>query len=170
MKDKPIQVQKGLLLPGEGRFNETALNSSISGDKQTAIKRLRSTVKKVKRGDLGELENALVEQAELLNFLFAQTAVQAAATPQIKAKCHLLSTALKAQNASRKTILAIAELKNPKQTTFIKQQQNNLIAGERQNGLPMDARTEIKAESADSRVDAVACEYRADDERGQSSG
>ena len=95
---------------------------------------LEATIARVKSGNLEELEAMLVSQAFVLNNLFVQLASKgerSLSDPTVlKTLPHhpktMLDIALKAQNQCRATVEAINNLKNPKKTTFIKNQLNNV--------------------------------------------
>jgi hypothetical protein len=76
--------------------------------------------------DLSELTNMLVTQAYVLQNLFSKMVGMAT-------RCNgediskFVDTALKTQKQCRATIQAIAEIKNPKRATFIKQQTNQAL-------------------------------------------
>jgi hypothetical protein len=78
----------------------------------------------IQEGDLSHLEAILYAQIETLNTVFQATLNQANATQYLESAQHHYDCALKAQNQCRRTILALAELKNPKKATFIRQQNN----------------------------------------------
>ncbi len=95
---------------------------------------LEATVARVKSGNLEELEEMLVSQAFVLNNLFVQLVSKGESSltepTVLKTLPHhpkkMLNIALKAQNQCRATVEAINNLKNPKKTTFIKNQLNNV--------------------------------------------
>ena len=95
---------------------------------------VESTLSKVKAGNLEDLEAILVNQVYVLNSLFNELVMQGKsclAEPAVVRSLPnhpktMLNTALKAQNQCRATVQAIFELKNPKKTTFIKNQLNSV--------------------------------------------
>jgi hypothetical protein len=99
----------------------------------------------VAAGDLAELEKMLVAQAIALQAIFANMTLRADLEPKLTAIERFLTLGLKAQSQARATILALVELKFPRQATFVKQQ-NVANGGPQQvNNGAEPARTE-KAE------------------------
>lgn len=92
----------------------SALNAAAIG------LQLEEVAARVKEGDLSDLETMLVSQAMALQSIFSQLATSSRAK-NVKASEATLVLALKAQSASRATIAALAELKNPRQVAFVKQ-------------------------------------------------
>lgn len=97
-----------------GWAGESALNADAIGQQ------IEEVAARVKEGDLSDLETMLVSQAMALQSIFSQLAVNAK-IQNVKAYPAMLGLALKAQSASRATIAALAELKNPRQVSFLKQ-------------------------------------------------
>ncbi len=76
-------------------------------------------------GDIKRIEAMLLGQAHSLQAIFTrhtQRMVKAEYLPQLKMHAAI---ALKAQNQCRQTLTALAEIKNPKRATFIKNQATN---------------------------------------------
>ena len=92
----------------------SALSSSAIG------LQLEEVAARVKEGNLSDLETMLVSQAIALQSIFSMLAASSRAQ-NVKASEATLGLALKAQSASRATIAALAELKNPRQVAFVKQ-------------------------------------------------
>lgn len=98
--------------------------------------RLQSSADQVNKGDLGNLEAMLVSQATALQTIFTSLALRAQVQKYQRQYESYLSLALKAQAQSRATISALAELKYPRQSTFVRQaniangpqQVNNCVA------------------------------------------
>lgn len=124
--------------------------------------RIDAIASRVNAGDLTDLTAMLTEQALLLNYAAADLTALASVTKKIETRQTVFDMALKSQNACRKAILAINELKNPRRSaTFIKQQ-NNLIAGHgTDGGEKLDTRAKSLASSANPAVEAVAVKHRA---------
>lgn len=131
----------------------------------------------LKTGDLSKVEEMLYAQAVTLDAAFHKfLAMAAGCTGQatlmgqrFEMITGLAAMAFKAQEQSRKTLVALAELKNPKHsTTFIKnyvdKQLNHLSVDEPPNQpklqedthAEMDTRSEREAKAADTEVAAVA--------------
>ena len=88
-------------------------------------------------GDQSEMQLLLCAQAQVLNTIFCKFTGGMAKAERINELQAYGALALKAQNSCRKTIAAIAELKNPKRAVFIKNtavnQQVNFNAKNSQN-------------------------------------
>jgi hypothetical protein len=78
----------------------------------------------VSSGDLSRLEALLCTQAHVLNGLFTRLVGIAQRCDSLEQYKTYLGLGLKAQNQTRQTIAALAELKSPKRSTFISQQNN----------------------------------------------
>lgn len=78
------------------------------------------------RGDLSSLESMLLLQAEVLNATFLKWLDEAnkQILPEQAERC--MNMAMRCQSQSRKALATLAEIKNPKRSTFIKQQLNQL--------------------------------------------
>ena len=122
------------------RIGWRGASANLSGarDKPQVTEEVQAEIQvrssRVKAGDLSDLEEILVSQAIALNELTNQflckgngglfdPIVLQAAPDHPKT---MLNLALKAQNQCRATIQTINDLKNPKKTTFIKNQLNNV--------------------------------------------
>jgi hypothetical protein len=93
-------------------------------DVVTILEELNNGIAQIKNGDLQEIETMLLTQAITLNIFFHRCLSQAADQqwiPQIQTFSDL---ALRAQKEARKTLTVLAQIKNPKLATFIKQQNN----------------------------------------------
>ena len=90
-------------------------------DMSELVQGLTDSCKRVNGGDLSTLEAMLVSQATALQTVFTSLVCRAQVQTQ---QAHLeafLGLAFKAQAQSRATILALVDLKYPRQTTFVKQ-------------------------------------------------
>jgi hypothetical protein len=76
----------------------------------------------VAAGDLSALERMLVAHAIALETIFVNMTLRADLEPKLTAIERFLTLGLKAQPQARATILALVELKFPRQATFVKQQ------------------------------------------------
>lgn len=74
----------------------------------------------IREGNVDHLEELLLLQAELLNHVFVKNIALIGGAKELSGIRVFAEVALKSQNQSRRTILALAELKNPKRATFIK--------------------------------------------------
>jgi HD superfamily phosphohydrolase len=86
---------------------------------------LQEKSKKIKEGDISELESMLYCQAQMLQSVFAEYTHKMIAANYINQSTSFSKIAFKAQNQCRQTISALADIKNPKRTTFIKNQAHN---------------------------------------------
>jgi hypothetical protein len=84
---------------------------------------LEEKVNKVKSGDLSDMEATLVSQTVALDAIFNELAKRAANSVSHLPTCEMfLRLAMKAQSQCRATIETLAEVKQPKSATFVKQQ------------------------------------------------
>ncbi|MDO9333213.1 MAG: hypothetical protein Q7T57_01655 [Dehalococcoidales bacterium] len=84
---------------------------------------LEEKVNNVKSGDLSDMEATLVSQAVALDAIFNELAKRAANGILHLPTCEMfLRLAMKAQSQCRATIETLAEVKQPKSATFVKQQ------------------------------------------------
>lgn len=91
---------------------------------------LEQEVIKVQGGDLAKIEEMLLSQAVALELMFTSLARRAKAQEQLLQYETHMRFALKAQNQSRATLQALIQLKQPSQTTFVKQA--NIAQGHQQ--------------------------------------
>lgn len=168
-KGLEMEKAKAQRLDGSADPISQALAKISKGDSDDAKYRLSAIADQMAAGNIDDLSRLLAEQAALLNFVFAQSVVDASNSGSAEDKTKLLSMALRAQNASRKTVVTLHHLKNPKRTTFIKNQQNNLVAGDAVDGsAKMDTRTKGLASSTSPAVETVGKVHRAKDTAGKS--
>lgn len=95
------------------------------------LEKLKENSKAIQDGDLSLIEEMLFTQSVTLLAMFTNFSKLAVAGIGTGAKTELISSlmqiALKSQDQSRKTLLALMELKNPKKAaTFVKNQVNQL--------------------------------------------
>lgn len=93
--------------------------------------------KKITDGNTKEIEQMLYTHAKILDYVFYDALSQLADCSMINQIETYANIAFRAQNQSRKTLLALAELKNPRRATFIKQQ-NNAINQQVNNSQPTE--------------------------------
>ena len=91
---------------------------------------LEKEVVKVQGGDLTKIEEMLLSQAVALEMMFTSLARTAKAQEQLLQYETHMRFALKAQNQSRATLQALIQLKQPSQTTFVRQA--NIAQGHQQ--------------------------------------
>jgi hypothetical protein len=125
----------------KSEFLSTAVKESFDiglGDDfdfQANMKVLESATKQIKSGDLSKVEEMYISQAMALEVMFASLARRAKAQDKLLQYETHMRLALKAQNQCRATLQALVQLKQPSQTTFVKQA--NIAQGHQQvNNLP----------------------------------
>jgi hypothetical protein len=147
---------------------------------------LRRAIAGVKSGNLDELESMLLAQGKALQAMFAHFAVKAAGPWSMNLTPAYAALAFKAQSQARATIIALAELKRPRQANFIGQQNvavnqqvNNALTAtsplafppiellEAPHGQRMDTRTEGAASGGDPPMEAVGAIIGSAHERGE---
>jgi hypothetical protein len=91
---------------------------------------LEEVFKQVKNGDLSVPEEMLISQAFALNMAFNSLAARATRQQDASTMQMLMNLCFKAQNQSRAAIDSLRQLKQPSQTTFVKQA--NIAQGHQQ--------------------------------------
>ena len=152
-------------------------NVSTQVDMEYAREVIGQGIDEVKKGDLSKLEEMLYSQAVALNMMFSNLSRRASLQTNVDIKATLTNLCFKAQNQSRNTIQTLINLKQPSQTSFIKQaniahglqQINNGVAQsspenlsnqtnellEVQDGKWLDRGTQAKTEGVNSELEAV---------------
>jgi hypothetical protein len=127
-------------------FLSTAVRESFDiglGDDfsfQSTMQVLEKTIAQIQSGDLSKIEEMYISQAVALEAMFASLARRAKAQDKLLQYETHMRLALKAQNQSRATLQALVQLKQPSQTTFVKQA--NIAQGHQQvNNLAEKNRT-----------------------------
>jgi len=105
-------------LEDEGEYTPEQLTPS------TLAQTVRKSREMIARGDFSELEAQLITQAVTLQRLFEVYTQKMVTSKYIGAEETFGQIAFRAQSQALKTISTLAELKNPKKLTFIKQQNN----------------------------------------------
>lgn len=127
-----------------------------SMDVRTLLHELKESFIKIKNDNLLEVEAMLLSQAQTLNVFFHRCLSQAGDSEWRPHMQTMSDLALRAQSNCRKTLATLVEIKNPKRTTFIKQQ-NNAIGNQQINNLENltnsanEVLSEAKHESLDDR-------------------
>ena len=135
-KDKTDQEVVSEMLHKPEVLNALVLNAYSKGiqgdnfDLTESIKILQKTNKQIQSNDLSSAEQMLASQAASLEQMFTNLAIRASMQTDLAWFKTLTILALKAQNQSRCTLQALASIKNPSTTTFIKQA--NLANGHQQ--------------------------------------
>ncbi len=106
------------------------------GDLSELIRGFNEKVEKVQAGDMRPVESMLYGQAMTLQTMFTSLTRAAASETGLKQYQAKLTFALKAQAQCRATLEALAEIKNPRPVSFVKQA--NISNGPQQvnNGTP----------------------------------
>lgn len=125
-------------------------------DVPTVIDELSKDVSKIFDGNTKIIEAMLVTQAQTLDVLFHHTLSKIGDLSMINQIQVFSDIALRAQNQSRKTLAVLAELKHPRRTTFIKQQ-NNAI-NQQVNNIPKTQNFKKLEKSANELVSEVTHE------------
>jgi len=143
---------------------------------QSTMQVLEKTIKQIQSGDLSKIEEMYISQAVALEVMFTSLARRAKAQEKLLQYETHMRFALKAQNQCRATLQALVQLKQPTQTTFVKQaniaqghqqvnnlaeknqiSQNKLLEGE---AYDLDSRPQAKAKGIDSEMEAVGKVHR----------
>ncbi len=103
-------------------------------DISTLIDDLQCSAKNIHDEDTKEIEQLLMVQAKTLDCVFYDALSRLAEVNMVNQLEVFAGMAFKAQSQCRKTLAVLAELKNPRRTTFIKQQ-NNAITQQVNNGV-----------------------------------
>jgi len=126
---KPSSLSSALIESFKGNVQGESIDFVL------ALGILEKEVVKVQGGDLTKIEEMLLGQAVALEMMFTSLARTAKAQEQLLQYETHMRFALKAQNQSRATLQALIQLKQPSQTTFVRQA--NIAQGHQQvNNLP----------------------------------
>lgn len=135
-------------------------------DTVEALKTVVKQVEEVYNDDMRGVESMLVAQASALNGIFTEMARRAAKNMDdyLPACETYMRMALKAQAQCRATLETLGEIKNPRVTTFVRQQNNtaqqqvnNNVCGSnncshgKNTNSPNELLSEVKNETLDSR-------------------
>ena len=143
---------------------------------QSTMQILEKTIQQIQSGDLSKIEEMYISQAVALEVMFTSLARRAKAQEKLLQYETHMRFALKAQNQCRATLQALVQLKQPTQTTFVKQaniaqghqqvnnlaeknqiSQNKLLEGE---AYDLDSIPQAKAKGIDSEMEAVGKVHR----------
>ena len=97
---------------------------------QANMKVLEKAIRQIKSGDLSKIEEMYISQAVALEVMFTSLARRAKAQEKLLQYETHMRFALKAQNQCRATLQALVQLKQPSNTTFVKQA--NIAQGHQQ--------------------------------------
>lgn len=185
MEDKKIidtdPVNKALTLLTLLNVNKNEVNNMDVLQFQNDIKK---HIELIQNGDLSNLEAILSTQVFSLNLLFNKMAAKIELAEEFGDAQIFVDLAMKIQNNCRKTVLTLSEIRNPKKTTFIKQQNcavnqqvnnDNTVDIPKKSSLenellkvkhvPMELRTTITAIPTDSQLETMG-----EINRGENSG
>jgi Tfp pilus assembly protein PilE len=140
-----------------------AYSKNIQGEHfnlMKAIGVLEKTNNQIQDSDLSRAEQMLMSQAASLEQIFTNLAIRASMQTDLGWLKVLTTLALKAQNQSRCTLQALATIKNPSTTTFIKQA--NLANGHQQinNQLSAEKKSVLKNELLGADHDSTQMDIR----------
>lgn len=90
------------------------------------LQTIKNTNEKILSGNLHHLEDVLLNQIHALEAIFYACADKMICSEYLSQAKVYSEIALKSKKNFCNTVMALAELKNPKQTTFVKQQNNAL--------------------------------------------
>lgn len=114
-----------LVLPSVNGVNTVSAVKKIPiGNVGDIFKKIKETNEKIAPGDTQHLEDMLLNQAHTLEAIFYSCTHHMLSGEYLNQVRVYSDIALKAQKQCRNTIMAIADLKNPRQTTFVKNQNN----------------------------------------------
>lgn len=162
----------------KSKFLSTAVIESFGvglGDDfsfQSTMQTLEKTIQQIQSGDLSKIEEMYISQAVALEGMFTSLARRAKNQEKLLQYETHMRFALKAQNQCRATLQALVQLKQPSNTTFVKQA--NIAQGHQQvnNGIQLenksnsqnklledindlDTRTKAATKPVDSQLDAL---------------
>lgn len=104
---------------------QLAFNPNSELHLTACMKELEAQAEALRQGDLSRVEGMLLAQAHSLQAIFTRFAHKMAGSEYLNQLKVNSAIALKAQNQCRQTLAALAEIKNPKRATFIKNQATN---------------------------------------------
>jgi len=161
------------------------LKGLVNCELEELIEPLWMQMKRLAKGESQEAELMLAANAITLNVLTNNLIRNASKSKTSEAVEASLDMALRSQDQMRKSLLALAQIRNPKQNTFVAQQNianvqqvNNALVQEANIPDPenrlvseatheaLDTRRTSEAITTDPRVKAMAELYRPEDERG----
>lgn len=103
----------------------TNIKKDFKADFQALIDAVKREADRVASGDMTAMESMLVSQAYALQNVFSNMMRRALNADYLNQSNVYSKIALKAQNQCRQTLAVLSEMKNPKRTTFIKNQATN---------------------------------------------
>lgn len=113
------------LMPIVNSTNLVSKTKSIPKDNvEDIFHKIKAVNEEIFSGDLNHLEDMLLNQAHVLESIFYSFTEKMLDSKYMEHLQVYAQTALKAQKQCRDTLSALADLKKPKHTSFIKQQNN----------------------------------------------
>ena len=157
---------------GKGHIEAVAIASALSSPNES-IELYREQLKKPLSSD--EIELMLSNQAIVLNaianknFEIGTNIVFSVNNNPILEKLtkNSMRNGFKAMELSRKCLMALNEVRNPKRSTFVKNQLNQVNLGDQHGGATVDRIAESKTESFNPTVATVETLDRCEVSRGQ---
>ncbi|PIZ03359.1 MAG: hypothetical protein COY58_09340 [Gammaproteobacteria bacterium CG_4_10_14_0_8_um_filter_38_16] len=97
-------------------------NSALGLDE--SVEMVKYSCERIANGDMSDVESLLMTQAQTMNVLFQRCTSLILEQDKTASIQVVADIALRAQKQSAKTLKMLADLKHPKRTTFIQQQNN----------------------------------------------
>jgi hypothetical protein len=126
-KEKEDAIRDTKFVIDSAKISAVSLGNIFNGnslDYQMMLENLEEQTAAVQQNDLRYLEKMLVTQAKMLESVFHKNILGCSKTNLTAHMQIYMDIAFRAQNLCRKTIIALANIKNPKHPTFIKNQNN----------------------------------------------
>ena len=121
---------------GNAVYSMNAVFKNENLDLEALAENLAIQQKNMSKGKTTEIELILFGQAHTLQALFHYSAAKISNSETLAQLQTYTDLAIKANNACRKTLLAINQIKNPPKATFIKQQHNTAVNQQINQGQP----------------------------------
>jgi hypothetical protein len=131
----------------------------VGPDMQVLAEELRSSVKKLRQGDLAHVEDMLMHQATALQAMFTGLAERALSSDEIPTADLLFRYALRSQAQCRATLEALVSMKAP---PAVYARQANITTGPQQINNGGGPSTTLKAHAAPNELSGEVHELRAD--------
>jgi hypothetical protein len=112
-----------------------SLNGNDIKDSPAVMQELVNSYKNIQKGNISEIEQMLISQAKALDYVFCDALNKLVDLDMVNHIELFTNIAFRSQNQCRKTLAVLAELKNPRRATFIKQQNN--AVNQQINNQPM---------------------------------
>jgi hypothetical protein len=158
-KDKVKKLAKVCISPELVAINSIKKFVQPNGDVIALQGAIIEEAKKIEAGDISRIEQHLYSQALALNAMFDRAIFKLGEATLINEVQIYAQLGLKAQAQCRVTLTALADLKNPNRTTFVKNQNNAIQVNQQVNNmLPLETieiptRTELISEVTHETLD-----------------